>query len=115
MLPCSLEEVLSMSNPDSSLTPELADRIAAELGRDEDLVWAGQPRLDLAARPAYFLVPFGIVFTLFALIWIVVAGTLSFGLLAPCGLPFIAVGIVMITAPSWLRSRARRTIYALTK
>jgi hypothetical protein len=101
-------------SPDSSLTPELADRVAAELGRDEELVWAGQPRVDLATRPAFFLVPFGIVFTGFAVVWMVVAGLFTFGLLAPCGLPFIAVGIALIASPAWLRSRARRTIYALT-
>ncbi len=101
-------------NFDSSLTPELADRIARELSRDENLIWAGQPRLDLATRPAFFLVPFGIVFTVISLIWIVVAGFLTLGLLAPCGLPFIVVGVALIASPVWLRSRARRTVYALT-
>jgi len=98
----------------SSLSPELADRVAAELAPDERLLWVGQPRLDLATRPAFFLVPFGVVFAGFALVWMVGAVLLTGGLLAPCGLPFIAVGIGFIASPVWLRRRARKTLYALT-
>jgi hypothetical protein len=93
---------------------ELADRVARELEPDEKLLWAGQPRLDLATRPAYLLVPFGCFFTGFSLLWIVGAGLMTLGLLAPCGLPFIAVGIGMLASPVWLRSMARKTIYAVT-
>jgi len=96
------------------LPPELEDRVAHELEQDEQLVWTGQPRTDLATRPAYFLVPFGIFFAGFALVWIVIAFFLTAGLMAPCGLPFIAIGIWLVCSPIWLRSRARRTIYALT-
>src|SRR5262245_48419259 len=93
---------------------DLADRVAGEVSPDERLVWIGQPRLDLAVRPAYFLVPFGIVFTGFALVWIVVAFLITFGILAPCGLPFIAVGVALIVSPVWLRAMARKTVYALS-
>jgi hypothetical protein len=103
-----------MARSGTPLPPELAERVAAELAPGEELVWVGQPRLDLAVRPAYFLVPFGIVFTGFALVWIVVSFLLTFGLLAPCGLPFVAVGVGLIASPAWLRALARRTVYALT-
>jgi len=103
-----------MNDMDSALPPDLAARLTDELHPDERILWTGQPRLDLATRPAYFLVPFGVVFTGFSLVWILVAGTLTLGLLMPCGLPFIAVGIGLIASPAWLRSRARNTIYALT-
>jgi hypothetical protein len=103
-----------MENRGAPFPPELADRVAAELSPDEKLVWVGQPRLDLAVRPAYLLVPCGIVFTGMALVWVVVAFLITFGLLAPCALPFVAVGVVFIASPVWLRGLARKTVYALT-
>src|SRR5437660_832775 len=103
-----------MSGIDPNLSSELATRVANELDAGERLVWAGQPRVDLAMRSAFLLVPFGVVFTGFALIWILVAGVMSAGLMVPCGLPFVAVGILLMASPVWLRRRARQTIYALT-
>ena len=96
------------------MDPALMDRVTAQLDAGEKLVWTGQPRLDLATRPKYFLVPFGIVFLVFSLIWMVGAGLLTVGLMAPCALPFIAVGILLIVSPVWLRRRAENVLYALT-
>ena len=103
-----------MTNSAAGLPAELADRAAAELAPDERLIWAGQPRPDLVLRSAYFLVPFGIVFTVIASIWTIVGLALTFGIMAPCGLPFLAVGIGLILSPIWLRAMARKTLYALT-
>ncbi len=103
-----------MAEIDPAVSSELADRVANELEADERLLWVGQPRLDLATRPAFFLVPFGIVFAGFAVLWMVLAGAMTGGLMAPCALPFIAVGIGLIASPVWLRSQARKTLYALT-
>jgi hypothetical protein len=89
-------------------------RVDAELAPGEKLIWVGQPRPDLVMRAAFFLVPFGIVFAGFALVWILIAGLLSGGLMVPCGLPFLAVGILLVASPVWLRRRARNTFYALT-
>jgi len=103
-----------MGGIDPDLSSDLAARVASELDPAERLVWAGQPRLDLMTRSAFLLVPCGIVFTAFALIWIVLAAFLSAGIMAPCGLPFVAVGILLMGSPIWLRWRARQMIYALT-
>src|SRR6516162_286502 len=110
------------------LTPEQEARVQAELQRDESLVWVGQPRPDLAARGACFLVAMGVFFVVFSLFWIGMAlfvggmfarqgigpGGILPMIFAVCGLPFVAVGIFMLSSPAWLRARARRTIYALT-
>src|SRR5947209_6334372 len=103
-----------MEQHEARMPPELADRVARDLAPEEKLIWVGQPRIDLSLRAAWFLVPMGIFFTGFALVWMLVAGLFTFGLLAPCGLPFIAIGIGLIASPAWLRAMARRTIYALT-
>src|SRR5207237_9018675 len=102
-------------HPDHSpLPPDLAARVDAELAPGERLVWTGQPRPDLAARPAFCLLPFGIVFGGFAVVWMVMAGVVTAGFLAPCGLPFLAIGIWLMFSPLWLRRMARNTAYGLT-
>lgn len=103
-----------MDDADLDVPPELADRVASELMPDEKLIWLGQPRPDLAVRPAYILVPFGIVFAGFSLFWIVMAMVITFGIMAPCGIPFLAIGVVLIISPVWLRAWARKTVYALS-
>jgi hypothetical protein len=103
-----------MATNGAPVPPELADRVAAELSADEQLVWVGQPREDLAARPACVMIPVGLVFTAVAIAWIVISFQFTSGLMAPCGLPFIAVGIGLLASPAWLRAMARKTVYALT-
>jgi hypothetical protein len=111
---------------DVPLSPDLEDRLQSELQPGERLVWAGQPRLDLATRQAWFLVPCGIVFGGFALFWIVgAAGMGGFAAwnFAPAGLlgcfplfgvPFFLIGLWLIASPYWLRRRAQQMLYALT-
>ena len=96
-----------MESTGAPIPPELADRVAAELSEEEELVWVGQPRLDLAIRPAYIMIPMGIFFVGFSIFWIVSAMEMPVGLMAPCGLPFIAVGLGLIASPAWLRSIAQ--------
>lgn len=69
---------------------------------------------------------FGIPFTVFALIWLVITGIMGLvghtagglaGLLVifPLfGLVFLLVGLGMLTSPLWLRGQRKRTLYALT-
>jgi hypothetical protein len=97
-----------------SLSPALAARLDAELTPDERLVWTGQPRPDLAIRPAYCLAPFGLVFAGIAACWMVAATAIGITPFALCGLPFIAVGGLFALSPLWLRRRAEQTLYALT-
>jgi len=92
----------------------LADRVAGELSPGERVVWLGQPRVDLAIRAAYFLVPIGFLMTGFALVWMLVAIFATGGLAAPCGLPFMVIGIAMLASPLRLRSMAQQTVYVLT-
>jgi hypothetical protein len=103
-----------MSDSTLSLSPALAARLDAELAAGEKLVWVGQPRLDLAMRPAYCLAPFGLVFAAFAVGCMVVAAASGVPFFAVCGLPFVAVGGVLALSPIWMRRRAQLIVYALT-
>jgi hypothetical protein len=113
---------------DSTLPPELDALVQAELASAEQLLWVGQPsprRYLLISIP---IVLFAIPWTGFAVFWVLGASGILFGGLpknAPgpagffaCfplfGLPFILVGLGMLSSPYWLLRKARRTCYALT-
>lgn len=121
----------------SSLPPELEARVRAELSGGEQLLWVGQPRPSRFARQGIPLVLFGIPWTAFALFWMGCASMPLLGWagggrnLAPgggpgawfggffaCfplfGVPFVLIGLWMLTSPYWLRRKAKRTFYALT-
>src|SRR5688500_4637586 len=114
----------------SSVPPDVASRMQAELEPGEKLVWLGQPLPRLMARRAWLITLFGIPFTAFAAFWIVMAGGAAvftrdiapgggpfrfFGVCFPLfGLPFLVVGVGMLFAPLWARRTAARTAYALT-
>lgn len=120
--------------PGGSLPLELEAAVRAELRDDEQLLWVGQPRPSCYARRSIFLVLFGIPWTAFALFWMAGASGMLFagtrtspggagvhgGVVAlfSCfplfGLPFVAIGLGMLSSPYWLRRQARRTCYALT-
>ncbi len=102
---------------------DLLDRIKRELEPGESIQWAEQPipRYFTPTSIGSFL--FGIPWTAFAVFW--VCGACGFklpdvskGLAALCfplfGLPFILVGLAMLSAPFWSRRKALKTIYVIT-
>lgn len=121
----------TFDNPDFALlSPDLDAMVRGELAADEKLVWVGQP---IPGRMTMVMIPIsimGIFFTGFSVIWIVMVlaivgggiaaatGRPAFGLggvvFALFGLPFLAVGLGMLTSPIWAGRRALRTCYALT-
>lgn len=125
-----------MSEPilygDSRLPDELDARVRSELDEGEQLLWVGQPRPDRFARMSLPLVLFGGLWTAFSLFWIAVASWIvlvkgapgvqnaggRIGGLFACfpffGLPFVLIGLGMLSSPFLMRRRAKRTFYALT-
>jgi len=119
-----------------TLSPELEQRVQAELSGGERLVYVGQPKPELYRGPTVFLMIFGGCFAGFALIFFIVGlvmtvGAAGFGaqmagqgagVLAGCfplvfclfSLPFLLIGGYMATAPIWMPKRIRRIVYALT-
>jgi hypothetical protein len=106
-----------------SLPPELDARVQGELQRDEQLLWVGQPVPALFARGGCLMMLFGVPFTAFALFWMAITSVGVFhggfpGGLFACfplfGLPFVVVGLGLLSSPYWLRQRAKRVCYALT-
>ena len=101
----------------------------AELRSGERMTWTGQPLPGRLARKGIPPMIFGIPFTAFAIFWITMAtaGTShmhshgggdgvprAFNFFPLFGLPFLLVGLGMLTSPFWMYRRARRVVYVLT-
>jgi hypothetical protein len=106
-----------------TIPSSLREAIVREMGPDEQMRWFGQPRPTTFLLGSLGLVLFGIPWTAFALFW--TAGAAGFEvpdlenpgweLLFPLwGLPFIAVGLGMLSSPVWAIRRALRTAYLVT-
>lgn len=115
---------------DGNLSADWIERVEAELGDGERLIWAEQPVVGRYARQALPIVLFGIPFTAFALFWMASAWVMMFGfpgggrevqgpglpfsLFPYFGIPFVLVGLGMLSSPFWYSRQAKRTCYALT-
>jgi hypothetical protein len=116
---------------DHELPPEIRDRARSELRSGERMLWVGQPRPNRFARQSIPVVLFGIPWTAFSIFWVAAASGIlfggfgqnngeanGFGAFAVCfplfGLPFVLIGLAMLSSPYWLWRQAKRTIYAVT-
>ncbi|MBT8486734.1 MAG: hypothetical protein HKO59_13235 [Phycisphaerales bacterium] len=104
-----------------TLPAALRAEVERELAGDEPIVWLGQPDARRATLRTWPIVAFAVPWTGFAVFWI--AGAAGFkmptfqggaGLLPLFGVPFVLIGLAMLTSPLWSRRSARRTVYAIT-
>lgn len=116
-----------MTSREVPLSRQLQSELERELAPGERVVWSGQPIPSRYSRGTLPIVLFGIPWTGFAVLWTAMAfvGTRSlkgddamstgFRWLFPLwGLPFIAIGVGMLSSPWWLKRRAGRVLYAVT-
>jgi hypothetical protein len=108
------------------LPEELDILVQSELRSGEHLVWTGQPLPRRFMRSSIPIVLFGIPWTAFSIFWMamslgplfVAAGQGGFGMFFGCfplfGLPFVLIGLGMLSSPFWTYRKAKRTCYALT-
>lgn len=114
------------------MVPEVRNQIAAELESGERLRWQGQPVVGAsAAKGAWVITIFAIPWTAFAVFWTLGAAGILFGgghgdhtplpvrIIFPLfGLPFIGVGVWMLTMPARAKKKlarmAERTAYVIT-
>ena len=97
--------------------------VNSQLDPGEGVLWTGAPdpaRLALSSVPSSI---FGIPFTGFAAFWIYMASSTTTGSSRPTGalalfplfgVPFLLIGLGMLTAPLWAFLAAGRTVYAVT-
>ncbi len=89
----------------------------------ESVLWCGQPdpiRLALTTLPIFI---FAVPWTAFAAFWIYGASGFQFppdfsndgfSYFPLFGVPFLLIGVAMLSAPFWMYSKAFRTIYIVT-
>lgn len=103
------------------LPQQLQQRVQMELKSGESIIWIGQPNPSKYMKSGFKIWFFFVPWTLFSLFWI--AGASGFRLphfnsgmsLFPLfGLPFLLVGIGGLSAPFWLRRKARSMVYVIT-
>ncbi len=110
--------------PLSNIAPQLETLIQSELAAGESVAWSGSPSPSRMAKKALPMLLFGVPWTAFSIVWVgmAVKGVWSRGLmlhpgawLFPLfGLPFVAVGLWMLSAPFWARRKAPLTVYVIT-
>lgn len=94
--------------------------VRSELRPHERLVWSGSPRPGRLARQALPVMLFAVPWTAFSLFWMYAAT--GFGehlewpmlLFSLFGLPFVGVGVALLTSPYRAYRRASATLYAVT-
>lgn len=123
-------------NSSAELTLEVDEALRAELRTGEELWYAGMPAPKYAGRKMIPIAVFGLFFGGFALFWITMAAAIAwfasgalnsssdpsqdpsnggaaaagFAVFFPLfGLPFLAIGIGMISSPWWAARAARNT------
>jgi hypothetical protein len=106
---------------DDFLPVELASLVESELTKGERIVWTGQPIPSRFARSSIPIVLFGIPWTAFAIFWVAAASGFRFpafshvfGFFVLFGIPFVLIGLGMLSSPFWMLHQASRIVYVIT-
>lgn len=104
-----------------ALPPFVRERLEAELEKGEQVLWAGQPAgwRTLPVLQSLAMALFAVPWTGFAVFWIVMASSATGGggpaaFMPLFGVPFVLVGLAMLSSPLWALRGAARTGYAVT-
>ncbi len=97
----------------TELSNKMQSTVQDELESGERVMWLQQPLPSTFVRAALPVVLFAIPWTAFAVFWMhgASAGGTSFMLF---GVPFVLVGVGMLSSPLLGVRRARRTVYVVT-
>jgi len=100
----------------------LREIVQNEMRPMERVRWCGRPKPSRMAIKSLPIFLFAIPFTGFAVFWIAMAskgimaeGERGPGMFFPLfGLPFLLIGLAMMTAPLWAMRKAKSTVYVVT-
>ena len=103
------------------LPSRLRALIEAELSDDEKVTWIGAPIPGRFAMRSLPIVLFAIPWTAFAVFWMAGASGFQipnfkqgFDFFPLFGIPFLLIGIGMLSSPYWMMRKAKKTAYVLT-
>ena len=95
---------------------KLEEAIRKELNAGEMVSWKGQPIPWRVVLPSFLLYLFFVPWTAFSVFWI-------FGIMEQegpgsffplFGIPFLLIGLVMLSSPIWTHFKAKNTVYVIT-
>ncbi|MEZ4432278.1 MAG: serine/threonine-protein kinase [bacterium] len=105
----------------TGLPVEAMKRLRGALAPDEPILWVAQPKGRNSLAGARMMQIFAVPWTAFSLFWMGAAMGLVGGgpslpgvLFSLFGLPFVGVGIGMLTAPHWAKKMRAVTVQAVT-
>ncbi len=103
------------------LSTQLQTLIQSELNEGERITWVGTPDPRRFGMRSWPMVLFGIPWTAFALFWMAGAAGFKipdfkqgFDLFPLFGIPFVLIGVGMLSSPFWMMRKAGKTAYVLT-
>jgi len=104
------------------IDPALQNLVNAEMESGEKLQWSGQPEAMRLTKGTLPILLFAIPWTAFACFWVTMAsmgvshakGMGPMILFPMFGLPFVFVGLGMLSSPIFAYTQAKRTVYAIT-
>ncbi len=96
---------------------QIPEKIRAELGPGEQVLWSGQPQQGIVLRASdVFAIPFSLIWAGFAVFWLVTAMRSN---AAPefvlFGVPFVLIGVYIVIGRFLVEAKQRAsTLYAVT-
>lgn len=100
---------------------DLRDQVDRELERGERVQWIGMPRARFFTPGSTVAFLFAIPWTAFAVFWVCAASGFKIpdfsegvGFFPLFGLPFVLIGLGMLSVPLWAYRKALKTVYAIT-
>lgn len=107
--------------PEQTLTNTLRQQAHAKIAANENILFVATPEPGHEGMAKIVFIPFAIIWTIFSICWVGGAITgirndskIGGSLMVLWGLPFVAVGLGMLSIPYFSQKRERHTIYALT-
>lgn len=99
----------------------LRNLVEREIASDEQVVWMEMPSPRFFPPSAVVAILFGIPWTIFIAFFffsVLTSGALGASgasiIFAMAGVPFLLIGLLMLSAPYWARKAALRTVYVIT-
>lgn len=103
------------------LPPSAMERLRGALSSDEPIMYIAQPKTIGTPAGARAMQMFAVPWTAFALFWMVMASGLGVGettgfgaVFSLFGLPFVGIGIAMLTSPYWMKKVRANTVQVVT-